>query len=155
MPSNECRNLPSRGSGTPCESSYGRLCVLRADLVESHTDTFIGRPTQFPTERTDRELLEHPAARYSAVLVLHVVEWHANACIGGPAQFPTERTDREPLGRSVVRYSAALVFDVVKSRRIACRCLQTMHGAICHRMNRSRASGTPCGSSYSRFCVWL
>ena len=42
---------------------------------------------------------------------------------------------------------------IVKSRRIARRCLQTMRSAICCRMNRSRASGTPCGSVFRRFCV--
>ena len=40
---------------------------------------------------------------------------------------------------------------IVESSRIACRCLQTKRGAICYRMNRSRASGRPCGSSYGRF----
>ena len=42
---------------------------------------------------------------------------------------------------------------IVKSRRIACRCLHTMHGAICCRIVPSRASGTPCGSAFGRFCV--
>ena len=41
----------------------------------------------------------------------------------------------------------------VESRRIACRCLQTKRVTICCRMNRSRASGTPCGSVFGHFCV--
>merc|ERR1712139_577572 len=44
---------------------------------------------------------------------------------------------------------------IVESRRIACRCLQTKCGAICYRMSVSRASGTPCGSSYGRFCILM
>ena len=47
------------------------------------------------------------------------------------------------------------LYFIVESRRIACRCLQTKRGAICCRMNRSRASGTLCGSSYGRFCFLL
>ena len=45
-----------------------------------------------------------------------------------------------------------LLCFIVKSCRIACRCLQTKRGAICYRMNVSRASETPCGSSYGFFC---
>ena len=40
-------------------------------------------------------------------------------------------------------------------RIIACRCLQTKRGAICYRKNRSRASGTACGSVFGRFSNWL
>ena len=47
------------------------------------------------------------------------------------------------------------LYFIVESRRIACRCLQTKRGAICYRMSVSKASGTPCGSSYGRFClIW-
>ena len=75
-----------------------------------HADAFIWRPVQFPTERSDRELLERPVARYSAVVVFHVVKSHTDAFIGKSAQFHAERTDREPLGRPVARYSAVVVF---------------------------------------------
>ena len=86
-----------------------------------------------------------------------VVESHADAFTGRPAQFPTERTDREPLGRPVARYSAVLVFHVVKSRRIARRCLHRETRTISYRKNRSRASGTHCGSVFGRACVlsWI
>ena len=43
--------------------------------------------------------------------------------------------------------------SIVRSRRIAHRCLQTMHGAICCRKHRSTASETLCGSLFSSFCV--
>ena len=33
--------------------------------------------------------------------------------------------------------------------------VQTMHGTICYRMMWTRASGTPCGSSYGRLKFWL
>ena len=33
--------------------------------------------------------------------------------------------------------------------------LKKMRGAICYKMNVSRASGTPCGSSYGRFCIFI
>ena len=33
--------------------------------------------------------------------------------------------------------------------------LKTMRGAICCRMNVSRASGVACGSSYGRFCIFI
>ena len=46
---------------------------MSKNLVESHADAFIGRPAQFPTERTDQELLGRPVARYSAVVVFQVV----------------------------------------------------------------------------------
>ena len=45
------------------------------------------------------------------------------------------------------------LYFIVESRRIACRCLQTKRGAICYRMSVSTPSGTPCGSSYGRFCI--
>ena len=32
--------------------------------------------------------------------------------------------------------------------------LKKMRGTICYKMNVSRASGTPCGSSYGRFCIF-
>ena len=44
-------------------------------------------------------------------------------------------------------------YFTVEFRRIACRCLQTKRGTICYRMSVSTPSGTPCGSSYGRFCI--
>ena len=45
------------------------------------------------------------------------------------------------------------LYFIVESRRMASRCLQTKRGAICYRMSVSTPSGTPCGSSYGRFCI--
>ena len=33
--------------------------------------------------------------------------------------------------------------------------LKKMRGAICYKMNVSRASGAACGSSYGRFCIFI
>ena len=66
-------------------------------VVKSYADAFIEKSAQFHAERTDRELLGRPVARYSAILVLDDVESHADACIGKSAQFHAERTDRELL----------------------------------------------------------
>ena len=45
-----------------------------------------------------------------------------------------------------------IVFAVlVIYRRITCRRLQTMENSICYRTVPSRASRTPCGSSFGRF----
>ena len=59
---------------------------------------------------------------------------------------------RKLLGRLVARAMAVFVF-AVESRKIACRCFQTKHGAICYRTSASTPSGTLCGSSYGRFCI--
>ena len=77
--------------------------------------TLAHQSRQFHAERTDREPLGHPVARYSTVVAFHVVTSHADAIIGRCMQFHAERTDREPLGRPVARYSAVVVLHVVKS----------------------------------------
>ena len=58
---------------------------------------------------------------------------------------------RELLGRPVARYSAVFVFY----RRITRRHVQTIENSICYRTVPSRASGTPCGSVFDRFCDLL
>ena len=83
-------------------------------VVKSHADASIGKSAQFHAERTDRELLGRPVARYSGVVVFLVVKSHADALIEKSAQFHAERTDREVLGRPVARYSGVVVFHVVK-----------------------------------------
>ena len=93
-------------------------------VVKSYADAFIEKSAQFHAERTDRELLGRPVARYSGVVVFHVVKSHADAFVEKSAQFRAERTDRELLGRHVARYSAVFVFrwkNVVESCRDACR----------------------------------
>ena len=79
-------------------------------VVKSHTDALIEKSAQFHAERTDREVLGRPVARYSGVVVSHVVKSHADAFIEKSAQFHAERTDGEVLGRPVARYSAVFVF---------------------------------------------
>ena len=64
---------------------------------------------KFATERTDRELLGRPVARYSATFVF--LWYKSQFC---EIKFATERTDRELLGRLVARYSAVFLFYVVK-----------------------------------------
>ena len=93
-------------------------------VVKSYADAFIEKSAQFHAERTDRELLGRPVARYSGVVVFLVVKSHADALIEKSAQFHAERTDREVLGRPVARYSAVFVFrwkNVVESCRDAYR----------------------------------
>ena len=83
-------------------------------VVKSHADAFIEKSAQFHTERTDREILGRPVARYSGVVVSHVVKSHADAFIEKSAQFHAERTDREVLAR----YSGLFLFrwkNVVES----------------------------------------
>ena len=60
--------------------------VLVFYVVKLHADASIGKSVQFHAERTDRESLGHPVARYSAVVVLHVV---ASAGIAKRNQFHT------------------------------------------------------------------
>ena len=79
-----------------------------------HADASIEKSAQFHAERTDREVLGCPMARYSGVVVFHVVKSHADAFIEKSAQFHAERTDRDVLGRPVARYSGVVVFHVVK-----------------------------------------
>ena len=80
---------------------YSAVVVL--NLVESHADAFIGRPVQFPSERTDREPLGRPVARYSAVFVFYVVKKRKHRF--SKIKFYAESFDRELLGRPVARYS--------------------------------------------------
>ena len=112
MPSNECRNLPSRGSGTPCESSYGRFCVIRANLVESQTDALKRMAPQFPVEICIRNFLGHPRARAMVVCFLpeNSVESPVDAFKRIVAQFPVETRPRELLGHLVARARMLLGF---------------------------------------------
>ena len=43
-----------------------------------HADAFIEKSAQFHAERTDRELLGRPVARYSGVVVSDVIKSHAD-----------------------------------------------------------------------------
>ena len=79
-------------------------------VVKSYADAFIEKSAQFHAERTDREVLGRPVARYSGVVVSHVVKSHADAFIEKSAQFHAEGNDREVLGRPVARDSPVLVF---------------------------------------------
>ena len=86
------------------------------NVVESHADACIGKSAQFHAERTDRELLGRPVARYSAVFLLrwkNVVESCRDAYRWWRTKFATERTDRELLGRPVARHSAVFVFGLI------------------------------------------
>ena len=71
------------------------------------------------------------------------------------AQFAAEWMSRELLGRPVARAMAVFVFSSKSSSASHIHTyLKKMRGAICYKMNVSRASGTPCGSSYGRFCIF-
>ena len=54
----------------------------------------------------------------------------------------------------VARNSAVFVFKSIKMHGNPCRSTRsTLQNLICYRMSVSRASGTPCGSVFGRFCV--
>ena len=54
----------------------------------------------------------------------------------------------------VARYSAVFVFKSMEIHGNPCRITRsTLQNLICYRMSVSRASGTPCGSVFGRFCV--
>ena len=53
------------------------------------------------------------------------------------------------------RYSAVFVFKSMEIHGNPCRSTRsTLQKLICYRMKVSRASGTPCGSVFKRFCIW-
>ena len=56
-------------------------------VVKSHADAFIEKSAQFHAERTNREVLGRPVARYSGVVVFHVLKSHADAFIEKSAHF--------------------------------------------------------------------
>ena len=70
-----------------------RYSAVVFHVVKSHTDASIGKDAQFHAERTDREPLGCPVARYSAVVVFHVV---ASAGIAKRNQFV--KSSRNVLG---------------------------------------------------------
>ena len=54
----------------------------------------------------------------------------------------------------VARYSAVFVLKFMVILRNPCRsATSTLQNLICYRMSVSRASGTPCGSVFGRFCI--
>ena len=59
----------SRASGTACGLVFSRFCVCVEESRESCRDPYWWQKIKFATERTDRELLGRPVARYSAVFV--------------------------------------------------------------------------------------
>ena len=54
----------------------------------------------------------------------------------------------------VTRYSPVFVFKSMEINGNPCRSTRsTLQNLICYRTSVSRASGTPCGSVFGRFCV--
>ena len=63
------RTMPSRASGTPCGSVFGRFRVLVQSFVESCMDVPRFMEIRFAIEPCRRELLGRHVALYSAAFV--------------------------------------------------------------------------------------
>ena len=144
----------SRASGTPCGSVFGRFSVLYCK------NRF--PKIKFATEWTDRELLGRPVARYSAVFVFYCTQnvkidfLKFNLLPNEPIE---SFWDALWLGIRPFFCFCHVTFKRIKHTCLIsfsyCRHIKIMENRMIFPKNRSRASGTPCGSAFARFCAFV